>query len=241
MSKLPLLLLPGTLCDATLFEHQVANLLDVALPRVVDVHLQDNLPDVARYVLSQVEGEFAVAGLSYGGIVAFELWRQAPERIAKMALLNTNPREVSPRTRESQQRFIGMAHLGGFREVTTDYLKDVMLHPEHQKDTVLRTKVLKMAEAIGIQGFVNEVKAQLSRPDSFANLAGINCPTLVLAGREDTLVPLFYHEAMAGKLPDNRFVIVEHCGHLSTMEQAEIVTQALREWLTGTGIWKKKS
>lgn len=91
MSKLPLLLLPGTLCDATLFEHQVKHLTDVCEPQVVDVHLQDNLPDVARYVLSQVSGQFAVVGLSYGGIVAFELWRQAPERVAKMALLNTNP------------------------------------------------------------------------------------------------------------------------------------------------------
>lgn len=238
MSKLPLLLLPGTLCDATLFEHQVANLLDVALPRVVDVHLQDNLSEVAGYVLQQVEGQFAVAGLSYGGIVAFELWRQAPERIAKMALLNTNPYAASAQTRESQQRFIGMAHLGEFREVTTDYLKDVMLHPEHQKDTVLREKVLKMAEIIGIRGFVNEVKAQLARPDSFEDLAIINCPTLVLTGCEDTLVPLFSHEAMAEKLPDSRLLIVEQCGHLSTMEQPESVTQALREWLMETGIWK---
>lgn len=238
MSKLPLLLLPGTLCDATLFEHQVANLSDVTLPQVVDVHLQDNLPDVARYVLQQVEGQFAVAGLSYGGIVAFELWRQSPERIVKMALLNTNPYKASETTRESQQRFIGMAHLGEFREVTTDYLKDVMLHPEHQKDTVLRTKVLKMAETIGIKGFVNEVKAQLARPDSTENLANIDCPTLVLTGREDTVIPLPIHEAMAKKLPDSRLLIVENCGHLSTMEQSEIVTQALREWLTGTGIWQ---
>ena len=238
MSKIPLLLLPGTLCDATLFEHQVKHLSDVADPRVVDVHLQDNLPDVADYVLSQVEGEFAVAGLSYGGIVAFELWRQAPGRIAKMALLNTNPYQASATTRTSQQRFIGMAHLGEFREVTTDYLKDVMLHPEHQKDSVLREKVLKMAQTIGIQGFVNEVKAQLARPDSIDDLARISCPTLILTGREDTLVPLFAHEAMAEKLPDNRFIIVEHCGHLSTMEQAEIVTDALRDWLTGEGIWQ---
>ena len=99
MFRIPLVLLPGTLCDATLFEHQVKHLVDVADPRVVDVHLQDNLADVAHYVLSQVEGQFAVAGLSYGGIVAFELWRQARERIAKIALLNTNPYPAAEQTK----------------------------------------------------------------------------------------------------------------------------------------------
>lgn len=231
MSKLPLLLLPGTLCDATLFEHQVQHLTDICEPRVVDVHLQDNLPDVARYVLSQVDGEFAVAGLSYGGIVAFELWRQAPERIAKMALLNTNPYPAAEQTKASQQRFVGMAHLGEFREVTTDFLKDVMLHPDHQKDQILREKILEMAETIGIDGFVNEVKAQIARPNAMDDMLHVTCPTLVLTGREDTVVPLFTHEAMHEVLPNSTFIIVEHCGHLSTMEQPEIVTQHLREWL----------
>lgn len=235
MSKLPLLLLPGTLCDATLFEYQVANLADIVTPRVVDVHLQDNLPDVARYVLAQVEGAFAVAGLSYGGIVAFELWRQAPERIAKMAFLNTNPYPAAEKTKESQQRFVGMAHLGEFKEVTTDFLKDVMLHPDHLKDMALRRKVLKMSETIGIEGFVNEVKAQLARPSAIPDLSNITCPTLVLTGREDMVVPLPAHEKMAELLPNSRLVIVEHCGHLSTMEQPEHVTAALREWVLGDG------
>ena len=238
MDKLPLLLLPGTLCDATLFEHQLKNLTDIAYPQVVDVHLQDNLKDVARYVLEQVEGQFAVAGLSYGGIVAFELWRQAPERITKLALLNTNPYPAAEQTRISQQRFVGMAHLGEFREITTDFLKDVMLHPDHQKDIELREKVLQMAESIGIEGFVNEIKAQLARPDAMRDLPSITCPTLVLTGREDYVVPLVVHQTMAEKLPNSQLVVVEHCGHLSTMEQPKIVTEALRDWLTQDGIWK---
>jgi len=237
MTKHPVVLLPGTLCDATLFEHQVAHLVDVAHPVTVDVHLQDNLPDVARYVLGQVKGEFAVAGLSYGGIVAFELWRQAPNRISKIALLNTNPYPAAEQTKASQQRFVGMAHLGEFREVTTDFLKDVMLHPDHQKDLDLREKVLKMSETIGIEGFVNEIKAQITRPSAIPDLPNITCPTLILTGREDNVVPLHAHETMANHLPNGQLVVVEHCGHLSTMEQPEIVTQALRDWLIGTGIW----
>lgn len=234
---LPLLLLPGTLCDATLFAHQVQHLCDVTVLRVVEVHGQDNLPDVARYVLDQVEGEFAVAGLSYGGIVAFELWRQAPERIVKLALLHTNPYPASPQTREKQQRFVGMAHLGAFREITTDFLKDTMLHPEHQQDLALRRAVLQMAENIGTAGFVNTVKAQLARPSAVPDLPQIVCPTLVLTGRQDMVVPLTVHEEMARALPDSRLVIVEQCGHLSTLEQPAVVTAALRDWVTGAGIW----
>jgi pimeloyl-ACP methyl ester carboxylesterase len=237
MSGLPLLLLPGTLCDATLFAHQVAHLADIACPQVVAVHLQDDLREVARYVLSQVEGPFALAGLSYGGIVACEMWRQAAARIVKLALLNTNPRPPSPETRERQQLFVGMAHLGEFRSITTNFLKDAMLHPDHRRDLALREAVLKMAESIGIQGFVNMVKAQLSRPDSLPDLPHITCPTLVLTGREDTVVPLPVHVEMAQALPNSRLVIVEQCGHLSTMEQPEIVTGALREWLTESGAW----
>jgi len=220
-----------------LFEHQVSHLADVSWPQVVDVHLQDNLPDVARYVLSRVKGRFAVAGLSYGGIVAFELWRQAPERVVKMALLNTNPHEAAARTREKQEHFVRMAHQGSFREITTDYLKDVMLHPDHQQDRILRRKVLDMAESIGIGGFVHEVSAQLGRPSAIPDLPNITCPVLVLTGREDTVVHVTVHEQMVLRLPISHLVVVEHCGHLSTMEQPEIVTQALRDWLLGEGVW----
>lgn len=238
MAPLPLLLLPGTLCNEALFAHQVVHLADLVRPQMVAVHLQDNLHDVARYVLQQVEGPFAVVGLSYGGIVALEMWRQAATRIVKMALLNTTPRPASPETRERQQRFVGMAHLGEFRSITTDFLKDAMLHPDHRRDRKLRETVLDMAETIGIQGFVNTVKAQLNRPDSTPDLPRITCPTLVLTGREDNVVPLSVHTEMAQALPNSRLVIVDHCGHLSTIEQPEIVTNVLREWLSDSGGWK---
>jgi pimeloyl-ACP methyl ester carboxylesterase len=238
MVGLPLLLLSGTLCNATLFEHQLTHLAEITCPRVVAVHLQGDLRAVAHYVLSQVEGPFAVAGLSYGGIVALEMWRQAAGHIVRIALLNTNPRAPSAEMRERQQRFVGMAHLGEFRSITTDFLKDAMLHPDHRRDLKLREAVLDMAESIGIQGFVNTVKAHLGRPDSMPDLPHITCPTLVLTGREDRVVPVPVHLEMAQALPNSRLVIVEYCGHLSTMEQPEIVTDALREWLTDSGAWK---
>ncbi|MEL6528086.1 MAG: alpha/beta hydrolase [Chloroflexota bacterium] len=241
MNDLPLIFLPGTLCDASLFAPQMKALADVAIPQAVDVHLQDSITEVGQYVLGEVDGAFAVAGLSYGGIIAFELWRQAPERIAKIALLNTNPYEASPETRASQQRFIGMAHLGEFREVTTDFLKDVMLHPDHRKDLALRETVLNMAKHIGITGFVNEVKAQLARPSSVPDLETITCPTLIMTGKQDTVVPLAVHQMMAERIPHAHLVAIEHCGHLSTLDQPTIVNAALHDWLTGKGIWKEET
>jgi len=231
MPKIPLILLPGTLCDATLFAHQIANLADVADPRVVDVHLQDNLPNVARYVLSQVEGQFAVAGLSYGGVVIFELWRQAPHRIAKIALLNSNPYPATDALRESQARFLQADASQNIRDVAMDFLKNVPLHSDPQQNKRLRDQVIDMSESIGLEGFVNELKSQLVRPSAFPVLPTMTCPVLVLSGRDDQIVPPHVHEMMAEKLPHVTLKLIEACGHLSTIEQPEQVTQAMRAWL----------
>ncbi len=236
--KPTLILLPGTLCDASLFAHQVTHLADVAEAIVGDVSQSDTLEATANDVLRIAPPRFALAGLSYGGIVALEIMRRAPQRVTRLALLNTNPRAAAPETIARQQRFAGMAVLGEFRAITTDFLKDLMLHPDHQRDQELRQTVLAMAEHIGVQGFINQIRAQLARPDSLPELHRITCPTLVLTGREDQVCPVALHEAMAQRIPDSRLVIIEHCGHLSTLEQPELVTAALRDWLTGAGIWQ---
>jgi len=232
MTKEPLILLPGTLCDKALFEPQINALSDICIPTPLPVHLYDNLYDVASYILGKVKGDFAIAGLSYGGIIAFELWRQAPERITKLALINTTPHPPSDKTKITQQRFVGMAHLGEFKEITTDYLKDVMLHPKNQENHLLRQTILQMAENIGIDGFVNEIKAQLTRPDSSPDLVTITCPTLIITGKQDTVIPEEIHYMMADQIPNADLLIIEECGHLSTLEQPDIVNEALRQLLT---------
>lgn len=238
MNKKPtLILLPGTLCDASLFAHQVANLADVANCIVGDISQSDTLAATVSNVLRTAPPRFALAGLSYGGIVALGIMLRAPQRVTRLALLNTNPGAASPETITRQQRLAGMAVLGEFHAITTDFLKDMMLHPDHQRNLDLRRKVLAMAEHVGVQGFINQVRAQLARPDSMPDLHRITCPTLLLTGREDLVCPVVLHEAMAQRIPNTRLVIVEHCGHLSALEQPEQVTAALRDWLTGTGIW----
>lgn len=231
MSRPTLILLPGTLCDANLFTAQIAALSDIADCVIPNITGSDTLAEVAQDVLRQSPRKFALAGLSYGGIIAFEMMRQAAERVSHLALLNTTPKPPSSETKLKQQGFIAMVHQGKFKEITTDYLKDTMLHPRHRNDLALRKWVLQMAESVGIEGFVNQIKAQLARPDSTSDLPNITCPTLVLTGREDELCTVALHEEMAGSIPHSQLLIVEECGHLSTLEQPQIVTDAMRQWL----------
>jgi pimeloyl-ACP methyl ester carboxylesterase len=228
MSQIPLVLLPGTLCTGLLWLHQIKALGDIAEPVVVDVAQHDDMGAVAQHIFEVMPAPFAVAGLSYGGIIAFELWRQNPAAISHMLLLNTTPLPVTQQKRDYQQHLVQMAHSGNFREVTTDHLKDAMLHPEHQKNMTMRAQVLAMAEEVGVQGFVNQITAQIKRPDSRPTLPTITCPTLVLTGDSDRLCPPHLHQAMAEQIPDATLQIVPNCGHLSAMEQPEAVTAAMR-------------
>jgi pimeloyl-ACP methyl ester carboxylesterase len=231
MMRQPVVLLPGTLCDARLFAPLVERMADVAVFSVDDVTHSDSVQAVARDVLRNAPPRFALAGLSYGGIIAFEIMRQQPERVTHLALLNTTPYPPTDATRARLEMFAAMATRGEFRAITTEHLKDTLLHPAHRHDPILRRIVLEMAEAVGVDGFLNQVHAQLARPDSSGDLARIICPTLVLTGRQDEVCTVAIHEAMVAQLPNAQLVIVEECGHLSTLEQPEQVARAMRAWL----------
>jgi pimeloyl-ACP methyl ester carboxylesterase len=222
--KESLIMIPGTLCDGTLFEDQVEGLKDLADCRVLSNSSSDDLKEVAANILLEAEDTFSIMGLSYGGIIAFEIWRQAPERINK---------EPSEATRLNQQRFVGMSHLGEFREITTGFLKDAMLHPDHARLPEMREAVLSMALNTGKENFYRQIKAQLARPDSTDDLPNISCPTLIMTGREDKVCTAELHQEMARMIPNSTLHIIEKCGHLSTMEQPEQVNKRVREWWTG--------
>lgn len=228
-----LIMIPGTLCDNTLFKHQIK-----ALKTITDCYVVSNsdhpcLKQVAKKILETYSGDLCIMGLSYGGIIAFELLRQAPSRIKKLILLNTNYKKPSEQTKINQQRFVGMAHLGDFEEITSTILIDAMLHPKNAQKQALRATVLDMAINVGVVGFLNQIKAQLGRPDSTGDLKKIKCPTLIITGREDVICPLKLHEEMAEVIPDSTLNIIEKCGHLSTLEQPQLVNNAIINW------WKK--
>ncbi len=231
MSRIPLVLLPGTLCSALLWEEQVTALSDIADIQVIDTSQHDNLGDLAHHIHTVMPDSFAVAGLSYGGIVAFEVWRHNPEVITHLGLLNTTPAPVAPERRAAQEKAVELALSGGFDKVKADQIKNVMRPSDYGKNLNLQSAIATMADEIGVDGFVRQIKAQTRRPDSRPNLAHIECQTLVLTGDEDQLCPPAIHQEMAEKIPNSTLHIISNCGHLSTMEHPEEVSKIMRAWL----------
>ena len=176
------------------------------------------------------EGPFALAGLSMGGYVALEVMRRAPERISRLALLDSR---ASPDGAEETRRRSGLIELaekGRFKGVTPRLLP-LLIHETRLDDEGLTDVVLAMAERIGKPAFIDQQRAIMARPDSRAGLAEICCPTLLLCGRQDALTPLAGHQEMAAAIPNARLLVIEDCGHLSSLERPEQVTAALRDWL----------
>ena len=220
------LLLPGMMCDSRLWQHQVA-----ALEQPVshaDASRTDNMRDMAAQVLSGAPDRFAIAGLSMGGILAFEIWRQAPQRVTHMALLDTNPHPEVPERKALRPQQIETALTGGLRELAIESLKPLYLAKSHRNDEKLLGVILDMAMDLGPEVFRQQSLALRDRPDSVPTLASIDCPTLVMCGDEDTLCPVGYHKLMANEIPNARLVVIENCGHLSSLEQPEIVNAELQ-------------
>lgn len=229
-SRMPLVLLPGLLCDAALWRHQTETLSDVADMSVADVTTEDQAGPLAQRILASAPEEFALAGLSMGGYIAFEILRQAPDRVMRLALLDTSARADTPEKTKLRQDFIELAQTGEFKGVTPRLLPR-LIHPDRLQDAELVASILAMAERIGRDAFIRQERLLMMRPDSRHDLSLIHCPTLVLCGRQDGLTPLADSEEMAEKIPRAKLVVVEDCGHLSTMERPRAVTAVLRYWL----------
>jgi pimeloyl-ACP methyl ester carboxylesterase len=228
--KIPLVLLPGLLCDAALWRAQVEGLGAVSEPLVVDLTQDDSLAGMARRTLAEAPPSFALAGLSMGGYVAQEIMRQAPERVAKLALLDTSARADTPEQMARRRGLIELSEKGDFRGVTPRLLP-LFIHPARHEDKPLTEVIMGMAERVGKEAFLRQQKAIMGRPDGREDLRRIACPTLVLCGRQDALTPLALHEEIAGLVPGAKLVVVEDCGHLSTLEKPVTVAAALRQWL----------
>jgi len=229
-NPIPLALLPGLLLDDALWHAQVDDLAEIADCRVADLSTQASVAAMAADVLAAMPDRFALAGISMGGYVALEILRQAPSRVAALALLDTTARPDTAEQTARRRGLIELAQKGTFKGVTRRLLP-MLVHADRLADTVLTGEVMAMAERIGRDAFLRQQKAIMARPDSRELLPRINCPTLVLCGREDALTPLAWHEEMAGAMADARLVIVESCGHLSPLERPVEVTAALRQWL----------
>lgn len=230
-----LMLLPGLNCDAAVWAPQVAALQGQANCVIPAWGLRDTLTAMARQVLDEAPTErFSMAGHSMGGRVALEVMRLAPQRVERLALLDTGTHplaagEAGEKERAGRLALLKIAQAQGMRVMAKEWAKG-MVHPDRIGGPIFE-EVLAMFDRGSAAQYAAQINALLTRPDAAPLLPGITCPTLVLTGRQDAWSGPAQHEAMAAAIPGAQLVIVEDSGHMTTMEQPQAVSAALAAWL----------
>lgn len=228
-----LVLVPGLVCTAALWAPQVEALQSIARITIADHTQHETVTGIAAAILAKAPPRFALAGLSLGGYIAFEIMRQAPERVTKLALLDTSAKPFDPAQTPQRMALIELARSEGLGPVA-ERLTPFFIHPQSLTDEAMIATVRQMAIDTGFDAFVRQQKTIMSRPDSRPTLAAIRVPTLALVGRQDALTPVAEHEIIASGIAGCRLVIVEDCGHLATLERPAAVNAALQSWLADT-------
>lgn len=225
-----ILLLPGLLNDASLFTDQVAALSPLGVVEVGDLTTAGTIPEMAASVLKAASAErFVLLGLSLGGYVAFEIMRQAPERVAGLVLMDTTARPDTDEATAKREALIKLAATD--LDAVTEQLLPRLSHPERMNLPSVRGVVQSMATSLGKEVFVRQQRAIMGRPDSRPTLATITCPTLVICGRDDLITPPELATEMADGIRHASLSIIEHCGHLATLDQPEEVNRLLVDWI----------
>lgn len=231
----PLVLLPGLLCDETVWLHQRAVFGPERETHVAAYGLSDSLGAMAERVLATAPPTFALAGHSMGGRVAVEVVASAPERVSRLALLDTGyaalaDGEAGERERAGRQRLLDIARQEGMLAMGRVWAQG-MVHPARLDDAAFMEQIHSMIARASVAQFEAQIRALLARPDCSRVLATLRVPALVLCGHDDRWAPLAQHEHMARLIPGSQLVDVADCGHMSTMERPERVTEALAAWL----------
>ncbi len=228
--RLPVLLLPGLLCDARLWRDQVAGLADIAEVTVPDLSRDDSVGALAARVLADAPERFALGALSMGGYVAFEILRQAPQRVTRLALLATSARADPPKRAAVRRASLAMAERGRFAGVTRKLLPQ-LVHAS-QVDTPVGEEVMAMAERVGRDAFLRQQRAILERPDSLPLLPALAMPTVIGVGDDDRMTAPEESRILRDGIAGARLHVFTGCGHLPPMEKPQETTELLRAWLT---------
>lgn len=226
----PLLLLPGMMCDARLYSAQIAAFSYQRPIMVAPQTGRDTVAALASDILSFAPPRFALAGLSMGGIVAMEVFRQAPERITRLALLDTNPKAETDAIAALREPQIAKVQAGQLRAVMRNEMKPNYLTDGPNMGHIL-DQCMAMAETLGPDVFIDQSRALQTRPDQQDTLKSVRVPTLVLCGEDDTLCPLHRHELMHDLIPHSELTVIKRAGHLPTLEQPHATNEALAKWL----------
>jgi len=225
-----LILIPGMLCNDELYTPQVEALgsrFDILIGKN---HGAETVAEIAEGILDSAPDSFALAGLSLGGFIALEIMAQAPERVEKLALLNTGARSPYEEQKDQHRLFNAMALSDGMKPVL-DIVVPVCLDPSRLGDTKLVSGVREMMEQTSVETFVGQQNAIIDRRDHRDALPSYSCPTLIIVGGQDAVTPPKLSEEMAELIPHATLNIIPGCGHISTLERPDLVNAALLKWL----------
>lgn len=229
-ASLPIILVPGLACSPRIYAPQIPALWQQG-PVILANHIRDNtMAGIAKRILDEAPSRFALAGHSMGGYVALEIYRQAPERVARLGLLSTSSRPEIPEQSERRRGWIAEVKAGGYRAVMERLFAN-FVHPKSTGDAALKKIVMDMADDVGPDRFVNQLEAIMSRADFRPLLPSITCPTLVLTSDTDNMVPNKFSNELAEGIPGAKLVVVPDCGHLPQLEKPKAMTAALENWL----------
>ncbi|WP_108815195.1 alpha/beta fold hydrolase [Loktanella sp. Alg231-35] len=226
----PLVLLPGMMCDARLFMPQIAAFSGRRTVVCAPICDRSSVAELAADVLINAPSRFALAGLSMGGIVAMEILRQAPERVERIALLDTNPLAENEDIKARRLPQMMAVKEGKLATIMRDEMKPNYLSDGPQRDEILALCMTMLLD-LGPHVFLTQSRALMDRPDQTETLRRANLPALVLCGRDDTLCPIHRHELMADLIPQARLEIIDGAGHLPTLEKPELTNATLARWL----------
>ncbi len=235
MPRDPLLLVPGLMCDAAVWQPLLPSLQAGRECRVIDHGLADSLTQMAWQLLDAAPERFALAGHSMGARVALEVLRVAPERISRVALLDTGylaraAGAAGEQEAHKRQALLDVARSQGVRAMAAQWVQG-MVHPERLQDAELLDAIVMMFERKSVDVFESQIRALLQRPDASDVLRAIRVPTLVLCGRQDGWAPVSQHAAMHALIPGAAFEVIEDAGHMAPMERPQAVAGALLRWL----------
>ncbi len=229
----PVVLLHGLACDPYLWETTEGHLqragFEVHQPLMRN---QDSIFKMAEFVLEEVEGEFILGGLSMGGYVSFEIWRQAPERVKALILCDTKHRLDTPERVKAREQTMRLVEKGKFDQMASLF-HGMLTAPDYLNDVQKSEKLMAMIYRTSPEEYLRQQTAIFNRPDSTETLATIDCPTLILCGELDQITTPAIHQEMAGKIPRSQLEIILGAGHLSTLEAGDKVGPLICNWILG--------
>lgn len=231
-SRDALVLVPGLLCDKAVWDHQVRHLGEITDIHVASTTGHDTLNGMVAAILAMAPPRFPLAGLSMAGYISMEVMRAAPERVRRLALLDTSGRPDTHEQSDGRRAMLAASQAGEFKGITRRLL-GLFIHPSRLSDAALTEAIMAMTVRVGPDSFRRQQNALIPARavDRRPYLREFRCPTLVMCGRDGVLATVEMHEEIAGLIPGARLALIEECGHMSPMERPQAVTGLLRDWL----------